>query len=170
MATNFRKMFPPQVMLLAIILFIGSAGWSVDSLAGKNNLPDPAATPKLVNTCLITDHVEQLATFYELVLGLQAKRTGKTYAEISTGGGVVAIFSQETQEKYIPGSAVAAKNKSMILEFRVSNLDREYKRLQGDVKVWVKLPAKTPWGTRSMYFRDPDGNLVDYYEIPKAQN
>ncbi len=160
--TNFSIMLTPHLMHLPIILAIVSAEWS--------NPRVPGANPRLVNTCLITDNVEQLVTFYEHILGLKAKQSGKDYAEISTGGGVLAIFSGAAQEKYIPGSAEAAKNKGMILEFLVVNLDQEYKRLQGHVKIWVKLPAKTPWGTRSMYFRDPDGNLVDFYELPKAKN
>jgi catechol 2,3-dioxygenase-like lactoylglutathione lyase family enzyme len=178
--TNFRKILTPHVMHLPIILAIVSAGGSVrplavnplavNPLAVNNNPPDPGANPRLVNTCLITNNVEQLVAFYEPILGLRAKRSGKDYAEISTGGGVLAIFSRKAQENYIPGSAHAAKNKGMILEFLVVNLDQEYRRLQGYVKIWVKLPARTPWGTRSMYFRDPDGNLVDYYELPKVQN
>jgi len=47
---------------------------------------------------------------------------------------VLAIFSAEAQEKYIPGSAEAAENKSMILEFRVTDVDQECRRLQSLVK------------------------------------
>lgn len=54
-------------------------------------------------------------------------------------------------------------NKSAILQFRVRDVDKEYARLQGIVKTWVKPPTNQPWGTRSFYFRDPDGNLVDFY-------
>jgi len=168
--TNLQKMSTPLFTHLLIVLAIVSAGWSVNPLAVNNNLPGPVTSPRLVNICLITDNVEQLLAFYEPILGRQAKRSGNDYAEISTGGGVLAIFSGKAPEKYIPGSAEAAKNKGMILEFQVGSLDQEYKRLQGHVKIWVKLPARTPWGTRSMYFRDPDGNLVDYYELPKAKN
>jgi catechol 2,3-dioxygenase-like lactoylglutathione lyase family enzyme len=46
--------------------------------------------------------------------------------------------------------------------------DSEYLRLKNFVKVWVKPPATQPWGTRSVYFRDPDGNLVDSYAPAKA--
>ena len=77
--------------------------------------------------------------------------------------GVLAIFSKDAQEKYIPGSAEAAKNRSVVLQFRVSDVDQEYRRLQSLVKSWVKAPTTQPWGTRSIYFRDPDGNLVDFY-------
>jgi hypothetical protein len=41
--------------------------------------------------------------------------------------GLLAIFSEEAQEKYIPGSTEAAKNKSMVLEFRVADVDQEIK-------------------------------------------
>jgi uncharacterized glyoxalase superfamily protein PhnB len=118
---------------------------------------------------VITNNVKQLVEFYEPILGLKATRSGETYAEFSTGVGVLAIFSAEAQEKYIPGSAEAAKNKSVILEFRVADIDQEYRRLQGLVKTWVKPPTTQPWGTRSIYFRDPDGNLVDFFVPLKGQ-
>lgn len=89
--------------------------------------------------------------------------TNGRYAEFPTGTGVLAIFSAEAQEKYIPGSAEPANNKSSILEFKVADVDEEYTRLQAFVKTWVKPPTNQPWGTRSFYSRDPDGNLVDFY-------
>lgn len=76
---------------------------------------------------------------------------------------MLAIFSLSAQEKYIPGSAEGAKNRSVVLEFRVADVDAEYLRLKGLVKNWVRAPTTQPWGTRSIYFRDPDGNLVDFY-------
>ena len=126
-------------------------------------------SPRLVNTCLITNHVKRLVEFYEPVLALKAKKTGEEYAEFPTGVGVLAIFSKDAQEKYIPGSAKAAKNRSVVLQFRVSDVDQEYRRLQSLVKSWVKAPTTQPWGTRSIYFRDPDGNLVDFYAPIKNQ-
>jgi len=27
----------------------------------------------------------------------------------------------------------------------------------------VKPPTTQPWGNRSIYFRDPDGNLINFY-------
>ena len=125
--------------------------------------------PVLVNTCLITDRFSELVGFYERVLGTPPSVKIGEYAEFHTGAGVLAIFSAKAQEKYIPGSSEAASNKSAILEFRVSNVDEEFVRLQEIVKVWVKRPTNQPWGTRSFYFRDPDGNLVDFYAPVKAQ-
>lgn len=122
--------------------------------------------PVLANVCLITNDVKRLVDFYEPVLSLKAKKSGDDYAEFPTGAGVLAIFSARAQENYIPGSAEAAHNKGMILEFKVADVDREYRRLQSLVKTWVKPPTTQPWGTRSVYFRDPDGNLVNFYTPP----
>jgi predicted enzyme related to lactoylglutathione lyase len=125
------------------------------------------ARPVLVNTCLITKNVEQLVAFYEPVLQIKASRSGADYAEFLTSGGVLAIFAAEAQERYIPHSADPGNNKSVIVEFRVADVDQEYRRLQGLVSTWVKPPTTQPWGTRSIYFRDPDGNLVDFFVTGK---
>ena len=128
-----------------------------------NSSFDRGLRPVLVNSCVITDHVKRLVDFYEPVLQQKAKWSGNDYAEFATGVGVLSIFSSSAQEKYIPESAAGGKNRTVILEFKVNNVDAEYRRLGGIVKAWVKPPTTQPWGTRSTYFRDPDGNLVDFY-------
>jgi catechol 2,3-dioxygenase-like lactoylglutathione lyase family enzyme len=140
-----------------VVAFLVFGSWSASSQS------DAARVPRLMNTCLITSNVDRLVKFYEPVLGLKATRPSDDYAEFPTGVGVLAIFSASAQEKYIPGVSEAAKNKSLVLEFKVADVDQEYERLQNLVSVWVKPPSTQPWGTRSVYFRDPDGNLVDFY-------
>jgi len=121
------------------------------------------AAPVLRNTCLITKDVPLLVEFYTKILRIPAKTSGNDYAEFHTPGAVLAIFSADAQEQYLPGSAQAGSNKSAILEFEVADVDHEYTRLKDSVKDWVKPPTTQPWGTRSFYFRDPDGNLIDFY-------
>lgn len=152
-----------RVWSVAVSFAMFATGWTVSSLSADDKAPGPNRGPRLVNTCLITSNVQRLVEFYEPLLGIMAKKTGKDYAEFPTGAGVLAIFSEDAQEKYIPGSAKAATNKSVVLQFRVADVDQEYRRLNVLVKTWVKQPADQPWGTRSIYFRDPDGNLVDFY-------
>jgi catechol 2,3-dioxygenase-like lactoylglutathione lyase family enzyme len=149
-------MTTPRMRVLAVGLAMAGGGWSANPQTTANN-------PRLVNTCLVTSNVKRLVEFYEPILLLKARKSGEDYAEFPSDAGVLAIFSAEAQEKYIPGSTEAARNRSLILEFRVGDVDQEYRRLQSLVKTWVKPPATQPWGTRSFYFRDPDGNLVDFY-------
>lgn len=144
--------------LVAMVAFVTAITWFRAS-ASKT----PQSRPELINTCLITGNVGQLTDFYTRALQIPARKIGLEYAEFHTGVGVLAIFSADAQEKYIPQSAKPAENKSAILEFEVADVDQEFVRLQSVVKVWVKPPTTQPWGTRSIYFRDPDGNLVDFY-------
>jgi catechol 2,3-dioxygenase-like lactoylglutathione lyase family enzyme len=163
MKNIYFKTAVQNLWLPAIILAVVSLGWS----QGKSRHIANTRVPALVNTCLFTNNVRRLVDFYEPILGMKAKRPDKTYAEFSTGVGVLAIFSVEAQEKYIPGSTAGEKNGSMVLEFKVVNVDTEYRRLRRLVKIWVKPPTTQPWGSRSVYFRDPDGNLVDFYTMVK---
>jgi uncharacterized glyoxalase superfamily protein PhnB len=172
MAEMFKTSITPPVSLACMnraqgfVLFAVVLAWAACaarwSAAQSPSLAD-LHPPVLQNTCLITSDLKRLVDFYEQVLERKAKWSGTTYAEIATGASALSIFSADAQEKYIPGSAQAAANRSVILEFEVADADREYARLKDFVKTWVKPPATQPWGTRSIYFRDPDGNLVDFF-------
>lgn len=148
---------------LGVMAILAMSPWTVK--ATTNETPNAAAV--LSNTCLITNDVRGMSDFYAHVLRLEPVKTGDNYVEFRTGAGTLALFAADAQEKYIPGSATAAQNQSSILEFRVSDPDREYARLHDFVK-WVKGPTTQPWGTRSIYFRDPDGNLVDFFAPTQA--
>jgi catechol 2,3-dioxygenase-like lactoylglutathione lyase family enzyme len=129
---------------------------------------DANTAPALINTCLITKDVGGLAAFYVQVLQIEPHKASESYVEFRTSAGVLALFAADAQESYIPGAATPGQNRSSILEFRVGNVDEEYARLHNLVKTWVKGPTTQPWGTRSIYFRDPDGNLVDFFTPPAA--
>src|SRR5262249_11526891 len=90
------------------------------AVEAQNSTPrQTRSTPALVNTCLITQDVQQLTKFYAEVLRISARKASAEYAEFPTGVGVLAIFSAKAQEQYIPRSAQAASNRSAILEFEV---------------------------------------------------
>jgi catechol 2,3-dioxygenase-like lactoylglutathione lyase family enzyme len=146
------------LMILAVVSGIEGSG--------PGAIPDrpvPSATPAFVNTCLITGDVSKLSDFYAEILRIEPRRSGDDYVEFHTPTAVLAVFSAKAEEQYIPGSAIPGQNRSSILEFRVVDVDREYVRLQAVVTHWVKGPTTQAWGTRSIYFRDPDGNLVNFF-------
>lgn len=151
------------ILALAALFFV--AIWGA---YGGNGQATGTPEPVLINTCLITGRFTQLVDFYQHVLGITPRVSNGVYAEFRTGVGVLAVFAAEAQERYIPGSALPASNRSAILEFKVANVDEEFMRLHKFVKSWIKPPTNQPWGTRSFYFRDPDGNLIDFYDAVKT--
>ena len=112
---------------------------------------------------VVTDDVPRLVAFYETVTGVPARWGTALFAEIVTAGATLAIAHSRTIEQFGAGAAHAADNRSVIVEFRVDDVDREHAALR-DRDVEVVLPPTTqPWGNRSMLFRDPDGNLVNFF-------
>ena len=115
---------------------------------------------------VITDDLPRLAAFYERATGLQAEWVGPMFAAIRTPGGALALASTESLDfGGTPGIADAASNRSVFVEFRVNDVDAAHDRLRRDavVTTFELEPTTMPWGNRSMLFRDPDGNLVNFF-------
>ncbi|MFB7303043.1 MULTISPECIES: VOC family protein [Heyndrickxia] len=113
---------------------------------------------------IITDDVDRLVNFYEKVMSVSAERPAAAFAELVVPSCTLAIGHSKTVPLFGAGSAVAADNHTVIIEFRVNDVDAEYERLKPFVDEWVKEPTTMPWGNRTILFRDPDGNLVNLFE------
>lgn len=112
---------------------------------------------------IITDDVDRLVEFYEKIMGVSAERPAPVFAELVMPSCTLAIGHSQTVQLFGAGSAVAANNRSVIIEFHVHDVDAEYERLKPFVDEWVKEPTTMPWGNRAVLFRDPDGNLVNLF-------
>ncbi|MEV6366187.1 VOC family protein [Micromonospora musae] len=117
----------------------------------------------LVSIRIITGDIARLVDFYERVTGVQADWATEDFAELRTASGTLAIGSTRTVPLFAPGSARPADNHSVIIEFLVDDVDRVHQNLAGFVEDFVNEPTTLPWGNRSLLFRDPDGNLVNFF-------
>ncbi len=125
---------------------------------------------KLSHVCIITKNLDRLKEFYQDILQLPPQQFKDDYVEFPTPGAILSLFKLESHEKLAPGSMQAGANKSVELEFQVADVDQEYTRL-GKLKWkidWVMPPTTLSWGNRSIYFRDPDGNLINFYTVVGA--
>lgn len=107
--------------------------------------------------------LDRLVGFYERISGTEAERPAPVFAELVLPSCTLAIGHAQTVALFGEGSARAADNHTVILEFQVDDVDAEYVRLKPLVADWVQEPTTMPWGNRSILFRDPDGNLVNLY-------
>ncbi|MEU0546295.1 VOC family protein [Micromonospora sp. NPDC005979] len=117
----------------------------------------------LVSVRIITGDVARLVNFYERVTGVRADWATEDFAELRTTSGTLAIGSTRTVSLFAPGSAQPADNRSLIIEFLVDDVDSVHQNLTGVVEDFVNEPTTLPWGNRSLLFRDPDGNLVNFF-------
>ena len=129
----------------------------------EQTLTDPSMS--FVSTRIITANIKQLVDFYQKVTGIPAVQYTEDFAEFRTPVAVLAIGSTRTLQLF-GGHEVAAPatNRSVILEFRVESVDADFERIGGHLgELLVQVPTTMPWGNRSLLFRDPDGNLVNFF-------
>ena len=117
---------------------------------------------KLASLRIATNNVPRLADFYAQLLEIQPVGDSE-FVEFRTTGAVLALCSQRSVDADNVGATSPAANRSAILEFHVQSVDAERSRLGSMVSEWVQEPTNQPWGNRSMLFRDPDGNLINFF-------
>ena len=111
---------------------------------------------------IITNDLEPLVRFYEQVTGIPATRYGPVFAELQLPSCTIAFGHAQTAQLF-NNAARPADNHTVIIEFRVDDVDKEYERLKTLVTDWAQEPTTMPWENRSILFRDPDGNLVNLF-------
>lgn len=122
---------------------------------------------RLAHARIVTNDVPGLTRFYQEVTGMTPKGDD-IYAEFHAPALTLAISSQKVLDRYGAGETTPASNRSMILDFEVTDVDQERKRLASIVGKFVLEPTTQPWGNRSMLFRDPDGNLINMFAVVRA--
>jgi uncharacterized glyoxalase superfamily protein PhnB len=112
---------------------------------------------------IVTNDVPGLARFYREITKMAPTLFNDAYVEFTAAGATLAISSQHTMDVYGAGATAPRANRSLILDFQVDDVDRERARLSPIIKEFVLEPTNQPWGNRSMLFRDPEGNLINFF-------
>jgi predicted enzyme related to lactoylglutathione lyase len=123
-----------------------------------------------VSIRIITADIKRLAGFYEQITGIPVRMYTEDYGELKTAACTLAMGSTRTLQLFGGDVARPSENHSAILEFRVGDVDAEYRRLMEVIgNSLVQEPKTMPWGNRSLLFRDPDGNLVNFFTPISAE-
>jgi uncharacterized glyoxalase superfamily protein PhnB len=120
---------------------------------------------ELVQSRIVTDDVSGLATFYAALAGVDVV-LNDYYLEIPalTLGFSQCRFSTFTGCQRGPG----LRRNEIVLDFLVSDVDREFERIGRLGVDWVHPPTDQPWGARAMLFRDPEGRPVNLFSHFRA--
>lgn len=119
----------------------------------------------LVSIRVITADIQRLIKFYAHITGTELIQYTDDFAELKTQTATLAIGSTRTLQFFGDSEvAKAAQNRSAIIEFKVADVDEIYNGLADFLQTYlVQKPITMPWGNRSLLFRDPDGNLVNFF-------
>jgi catechol 2,3-dioxygenase-like lactoylglutathione lyase family enzyme len=113
---------------------------------------------------LVSDDVKRLGKFYESVLQVELEGNDK-FILITLAGVQLGLWAREEMENLSPGSTKNAGIGGCLIEFETTDFDRDYERLKAmDVNL-IKEPTTQSWGRKSVWFRDPDGNIVNFFML-----
>ena len=124
----------------------------------------------ILEAALYVDDLDAAEAFYGGVLGLQQiARVGNRHAFFRAGQTILLLFNPDETVKppnnpampVPPHGARGAGNVCFALD--ASGLDRLVERLTAN-GVGIESDFLWPNGARSVYFRDPAGNSVEYAE------
>lgn len=112
--------------------------------------------------CLITRDVARLSAFYGRLLDARVEGDDQ-FSVVHSSGGQLSFFAADGMETMAHGSMRGAGTGSMTLELRIPDVDATFQLLTAQDVPVVKEPTTQPWGRRSVWIRDPDGNIVNLY-------
>src|SRR5215813_6696372 len=103
---------------------------------------------KLRHVRIVTRDVRGLARFYQEITGIKPEGSSD-YLEFRTSEGAFAISSQQKMEEHGASATTPRTNLSMVLDFEVEDVDKEYARISQTVHSFLLEPKTQPWGNRS---------------------
>jgi len=115
---------------------------------------------------LFVKDMTTMVFFYRDVLGMQTDWNGEPNADLTLSGKRLIMYGRMDFETMTgqPYTYPEGLNGTLELSFSLpafEDVDREYRRLVGAGAQPVYPPADQPWGQRTSYVADPDGNLIE---------
>jgi catechol 2,3-dioxygenase-like lactoylglutathione lyase family enzyme len=127
----------------------------------------PPTVQRILETALYVDDVARARAFYEDVMGLKAMIGDQRFCALNVSErSVLLLFLRGAtlQPTEIPGGIIPPHDGSGPLHYafaiEAEDLDRWEQHLS---RLQIAIESRTNWpaGGKSIYFRDPDGNLLE---------
>ncbi|GAB4478928.1 MAG: VOC family protein [Anaerolineae bacterium] len=120
-----------------------------------------------------TDDTPRMAAFYRDALGFAIKLDMGGYVEFEHEGVRFAVCARSVMVGMgFEGFGQGAQGQTVELAFRCATpdeVDREYAALIAKGAAAVQEPGDMPWGQRTAFFADPDGNVHELFaDLPPA--
>ena len=105
--------------------------------------------------------------FYRNMLGLQETFSDANSVAFRLEDQDFVLLDVSAAAKMISPEAVSLQNKAghqVLLCAGVEDIDAAYKALTAKGVAFIKPPISQPWGRRTAYFADPEGNLWELWQ------
>ncbi|MEP6984490.1 MAG: VOC family protein [Chloroflexota bacterium] len=116
---------------------------------------------------------EASVKFYRDVLGFPAHDGTEDFMAFTVGDKTLAILEINSVAKMISEEAVQPSITNapprFLMAVFLEDTDKAYEELVAKGVHFVKPPTTQPWGQRTAYFNDPDGNIWEISHFPKDE-
>ncbi len=117
---------------------------------------------------VLTNNIQSLKSFYSGILGFSVQTDLGNYIEFGSEGVRFAICEKEVMKKATnqPSYQEQRKGQSFELAFPVGSpedVDKTYSEIVSKGATPIKEPEMMPWGRKTAFFADPDGNIHEIY-------
>jgi lactoylglutathione lyase len=113
---------------------------------------------------LFVDDFDGMMDFYAKKAGLPVRLRADGYAEFAVEGAKFALLSRARLGELLGGTQRATSAPGIdrsAVTVLVEDVDRVFRDLSGRGVQFLGTPTDRAWGQRSVYFRDPEGHLVE---------
>jgi lactoylglutathione lyase len=128
---------------------------------------------KLDGFGLFTENIVKLAAFYRDVLGFEIQmQTDQTNVFLEKDGTLFLMYGRSDFEKMTNRKYQYVKGFNGHFEIALSvdsyaDVDKEFERVVAMGAKPILLPETEPWGQRTCYVADPEGNLIEIGSFQK---
>jgi len=125
---------------------------------------------------LLTDYVPGMVKFYREVLGFEILTDLGEYVELKNEGVRFSICDRSIMLKATGNDSYlkAASGQAVELAFPCQTpdeVDSAYQRAVEQGAKPIQGPATMPWGQRTAFFADPEGNIHEFFsDLPKQNS
>lgn len=117
---------------------------------------------KINAAVLFVKDFEACVKFYRDILKFKVKDTDAGFMSFEVAGQELALMDLPTASQMISEKEVQPTKEGVhraLMAAFTENTDKVYKALKAKGVQFIKEPTTQPWGQRTAYFKDPDGNI-----------
>ena len=131
--------------------------------------------PRIGLVTVLADDVDAMKAFYSGVLGFEIVEHLGSYVEFRSEGVRFAVCAREVMFTHTghPSYVEEANGQRFELAFPAGTpeeVDRLYEELVERGAAAVKPPETMPWGRRTAFIADPEGNIHEIYSLHEGED
>jgi catechol 2,3-dioxygenase-like lactoylglutathione lyase family enzyme len=130
-------------------------------MSGTRATPSPPRLDGLLEVSLYVEDMDRSVAFYKTLLGFEIVASHERLRALGAGGHqVLLLFKRGASARLERGAHDASGQQHVAFAVPASDLDAWTARLR-EKGVAVEETVRWPRGGVSVYFRDPDGHLIE---------